>query len=61
MRGKWIPSELAEKVLATVHPSSILRAPDPESRQKQYLEFIADLLVVAKELSRSKRRTATAL
>ena len=61
MRGKWIPSELAEKVLATVHPSSILRAPDPESRQKQYLEFVADLLVVAKELSRSKRRTATAL
>jgi len=61
MRGKWIPSEFAEKVLATVHPSSILRAPDSESRQKQYLEFVADLLVVAKELGTSKRRTATAL
>jgi uracil-DNA glycosylase family protein len=56
MHGQWIPSELAEKVLATVHPSSILRAPDPEMRQKQYLEFVADLLVAAKELGRSGRK-----
>ena len=60
MRGQWIPSELAEKVLATVHPSSILRAPDSESRQKQYLEFVADLLVVAREMGRSKGKTARA-
>jgi DNA polymerase len=60
MRGQWIASELAEKVLATVHPSSILRAPDSESRQKQYLEFVADLLVVAREMGRSKGKTARA-
>jgi DNA polymerase len=61
MRGQWLPSEVAEKVLATVHPSSILRAPDPEMRQKQYLEFVADLLVVARELGTAKGRAARAL
>jgi len=50
MRGQWMASELAEKVLATVHPSSILRAPDPQAREKQYREFVADLKIVAKEL-----------
>jgi DNA polymerase len=56
MHGQWVPSELAEKVLATVHPSSILRAPDPEMRQRQYLEFVADLSVVARELGKSGRK-----
>ena len=30
MRGKWIDSRLAPRVLATVHPSSILRGPHEE-------------------------------
>jgi uracil-DNA glycosylase len=47
MRGNWIESDLAENVLATVHPSSILRAPDAESREQQYLQFVSDLRVVA--------------
>lgn len=34
-RGKLIPSELAPNVIATVHPSSILRAPDDESRHAE--------------------------
>src|SRR5438093_1859442 len=33
-RGKLIPSPLAPHVLATVHPSSILRAPDDASRER---------------------------
>lgn len=49
-RGRWLDSPMAEKVLATVHPSSVLRARDSESRKAQYQEFIADLKVVAKEL-----------
>src|ERR1043165_1386124 len=31
-RGRLVPSPLAPAVLATVHPSSILRAPDEETR-----------------------------
>jgi uracil-DNA glycosylase len=42
-RGQLVESELAPKVLATVHPSSILRAPDSDSRQSQMREFIRDL------------------
>jgi uracil-DNA glycosylase len=49
-RGKWLPSSMAEKTLATVHPSSVLRARDSESREKQYKEFVADLIVVSAAL-----------
>jgi hypothetical protein len=38
-------------VLATVHPSSILRAPDEEARALAYKGFVADLAVVAEELA----------
>lgn len=39
-------------VVATVHPSSILRAPDEESRALEYQEFVADLQEVARTLQR---------
>jgi uracil-DNA glycosylase len=42
-RGKLIPSSLAPNVLATVHPSSILRARDDEARHAEMQAFIADL------------------
>jgi len=54
-RGKWIESPLASRVLATVHPSSILRAQDDESRNTQMQAFIADLRVVADALKQSKK------
>jgi DNA polymerase len=50
MRGQWLISPHAEKTLATVHPSSILRAPDAEAREVQYAEFVKDLRLVAGEL-----------
>jgi DNA polymerase len=50
MRGQWIASELAPRTLATVHPSSILRTPDAESRERHYAEFVSDLFTVAREL-----------
>ncbi|HEX3777840.1 MAG TPA: UdgX family uracil-DNA binding protein [Polyangiaceae bacterium] len=52
-RGKKLPSEWAKFVLATVHPSSILRAPSPEERERAFEEFVADLKLVARELARS--------
>jgi len=51
-RGEFIPSPLATLVLATVHPSSILRAPDDESRHREMKQFTDDLRAVAKALKR---------
>lgn len=50
-RGEWIESEIAPHVLATVHPSSILRAADDDSRHEEMRKFIDDLKVVAQKLS----------
>jgi len=47
-RGEFVESELAEHVTATVHPSSILRAPDDKTRHAEMERFIADLKKVAK-------------
>ncbi len=50
-RGKPISgSKLAQFVVATVHPASILRAPDDESRAAEGRAFIDDLRVVRKLL-----------
>src|SRR3954454_12463188 len=45
-RGEPVDSDLAEHVLATVHPSSILRA-DEASREQEYRELVRDLEKVA--------------
>jgi len=47
-RGEFLESALAEHVMATVHPSSILRAPDEETRHEEMKRFIADLKKVAR-------------
>jgi DNA polymerase len=47
-RGKVLSAPLADKVVATVHPSSLLRQPDPESREREYKNFVADLRVALK-------------
>jgi uracil-DNA glycosylase family protein len=49
-RGELIPSPLAKYVTATVHPSSILRAPDEETRRAETRRFVDDLSKVAKVL-----------
>jgi uracil-DNA glycosylase family protein len=45
-RGRPVESELAPHVLATIHPSAILRA-DPETRERERTAFVHDLEVVA--------------
>src|SRR6266850_6757045 len=42
-RGRWVNAPWAERVLATVHPSAILRAPDEETRHREFDLFVADL------------------
>jgi uracil-DNA glycosylase family protein len=54
-RGEFVSSTLAPLVLATVHPSSILRAPDEETRRLEMTRFTDDLRKVARAL-RSERR-----
>ena len=48
-RGTFVDSPLAPLVTATVHPSSILRAPDDEARRAEMRAFVADLKRVASE------------
>jgi DNA polymerase len=49
-RGQLVDSPLAPMVMATVHPSSILRAADDESRRVEMKRFIADLQAAADTL-----------
>jgi DNA polymerase len=49
-RGRFVDSPLAPRVAATVHPSSILRAPDEERRRAEMRSFVDDLKRIAVEL-----------
>jgi uracil-DNA glycosylase len=55
-RGKWVESTLAPYVMATVHPSSILRSPDAETRHAEMAHFVADLRPVAQVLQIRTRK-----
>jgi uracil-DNA glycosylase family protein len=50
-RGKVLSSKFAPRVLTTVHPSSLLRQPDEESRQREYERFVIDLRAALKAAS----------
>ena len=49
-RGERVQSDLAEYVTATVHPSSILRAPTDEARRTERERFVADLKKIREAL-----------
>ncbi|RIL06310.1 MAG: uracil-DNA glycosylase [Proteobacteria bacterium] len=51
-RGRLLSAPLAPRVLATVHPSSLLRAPDAETRARELDRFVADLAQAAALLER---------
>jgi DNA polymerase len=50
-----VQSNIAPQVMATVHPSSILRAPDDDSRHEEMGKFVADLKKVAVQLQQRLR------
>jgi len=54
-RGQWLNSDLAPNVIATVHPSSILRAPDDDTRHAEMAHFVDDLRVVAEVIQRRRK------
>lgn len=49
-RGRPLESDLADLVVATIHPSAILRAGDGDARQAQRRAFTADLRVIAERM-----------
>jgi uracil-DNA glycosylase len=51
-RGQMQTSPLAERVVATIHPSAVLRAPDSEGRRAAYEMLVTDLRVVARALKK---------
>src|SRR5438477_1656347 len=58
-RGEFIDSPLAPIVLATVHPSSLLRAPDSETRHRETERFIDDLRLVAAAMAKRQSSSET--
>jgi DNA polymerase len=57
-RGEWVKSPLAPYVIATVHPSSLLRAPDEDTRRMELQRFIDDFEVVARVIHKLPRQGA---
>ncbi|MEY2461127.1 MAG: uracil-DNA glycosylase [Acidimicrobiaceae bacterium] len=53
-RGKLLDSTLAPAVIATVHPSSILRASTPDERRIAMAAFVSDLRVAAAVMDRDR-------
>jgi DNA polymerase len=51
-RGKAVPAPFGGVIVATVHPSSVLRAPDAQARAEAERAFFADLVSVAQEIKR---------
>jgi DNA polymerase len=46
-RGRLMDLPDGRKALVTVHPSYLLRLPDPEAKAKEYQRFVEDLKIVA--------------
>jgi DNA polymerase len=56
-RGELQPSRWGARILATVHPSSLLRMTDRDERRAAYRAFVADLVranAVARRRSRAR-------
>lgn len=49
-RGQFLKNRWAPQLLATFHPSAILRAPDEVDRQRKHEQFVSDLRLVAEAL-----------
>lgn len=57
-RGTMLPHPRARGILATVHPSALLRIPEQLDRHEEYARFVDDLRVVRTWLVRPARRAS---
>ena len=53
LRGRPFSTPLAESVFVTIHPSAILRGPDPAQRDEDYRRFVGELRLVAEHLHKN--------
>ena len=51
-RGQFVESPLAPHVFATLHPSALLRLREDEEREMAFKQFVKDLSVIKKALTR---------
>jgi len=59
-RATFVDSPLAPLVTATVHPSSILRAPTDSQRHEEMARFVADLKAIKRAIERGRRGATSA-
>src|SRR5437868_1450628 len=52
-RGTFFPHQWAKALMATVHPSALLRMPEPERREEEYRLLVRDLALIPKQLRRA--------
>ncbi len=52
-RGSIVATPWAEQTLITVHPSSLLRLPDSESRAREFTRFVRELALILKDVEPS--------
>ena len=50
LRGRAVPTTLARHAMATVHPSSVLRAPDEATRHREWAAFFRDIAQIPRIL-----------
>ena len=53
LRGRLLPLPDGGRMLATIHPSYILRIRDEADKRAQYRQFVADLTICAKALAKT--------
>jgi DNA polymerase len=58
-RGQVLTTDFAKRVLATIHPSAVLRAPDSEGRRAAYAMLLEDLRIAARLLRANERLEAS--
>ncbi|HEY0222896.1 MAG TPA: UdgX family uracil-DNA binding protein [Pseudolabrys sp.] len=53
IRGRLLPMQYGRRMLATIHPSYILRIRDSDDKATQYRQFVADLRICVRELAKA--------
>ena len=59
-RGRWMPHHSGAELLLTLHPSFILRMPDPERQAAEYAHLVHDLRLVKAKLRELRHEAAGA-
>jgi probable DNA metabolism protein len=53
-RGQPMKTEWASWTMATIHPSALLRIPDPALRERSHQQFVEDLQLVARQAKKER-------